>query len=241
MIEVCICIFRRYNRINDIIGDLLTQTNQNFNVNIWNNSKFELDVSSFPKERIRILGEGKNIGSQARFRMVPMTTGTPIVFFDDDEALEPDFIQYHYEQYSQFGPNCILGWFNKIFLSANYWNAVLCSPRGAEVDYIGTGGMIIDRSIFDLEQTLQCIPEPFCRVEDLYLSYIARMKYGMKLISIDKKCTIISDQKDQYGSLGEYKLRAFSLLQAAGWRLLKESCRARIYRNMRRIVRWKPF
>ena len=101
------------------------------------------------------------------------------------------FIQYHYEQYSQFGPNCILGWFNKIFLSANYWNAVLCSPRGAEVDYIGTGGMIIDRSIFDLEQTLQCIPEPFCRVEDLYLSYIARMKYGMKLISIDKKCTII--------------------------------------------------
>ena len=230
MIEVCFCIFQRPDRLPALLESLLRQTRQDFKVNIWNNSSVALDISSFPPERIRVINGKENIGSQARYRLVPHTEGNPIIFFDDDELLEPDFVQYNYEQFNHFGPRYILGWFTRIFPGSNYWDSISDSKYGTEVDYIGTGGMILDRSIFDKEETLQNIPAQFRKVEDLYLCYLAKMKYRMKLAAIEKKCSIIDDGKDQFGSLGTYKMKAFARLRSDGWKLIKDPLITRVFR-----------
>ena len=159
----------------------------------------------------------------ARFKLVLKTNGNPIIFLDDDENIEPDFVEYNFQQYKKFGSDCILGWWTKIFNKESYWVSLKGLPYGTEVDYVGTGGMIIDRRIFEKEPLLQNIPENLRRAEDLYLCYLARMKYRMKLISIEKKCSIEVDKKDQYYDIIFYKEKAFQFLRNKGWRLLIDS------------------
>ena len=82
--------------------------------------------------------------------------------------------------------------------------------------------MIIDREIFDKEPLLQNIPEQYSKVEDLYLCYLARMKYNMKMIAIKPKCRIIYDGYDQFKKIKDYKQNAFLSLRKEGWKLLKD-------------------
>lgn len=214
-------VFQRVYRVPEIIEQLNRQTIQNFNLNIWNNSGQNLAVDNFPADRLQVVDKGYNFGSQARFKLAPLTKGNPIIFIDDDEELESDFIEYMFAQYKKH-PKCILGWFTRIFNQENYWHSIPYSKEGTFVDYVGTGGMILDREIFDKEPLLQNIPEEYNKVEDLYLSYLARMKYKMHLIAVDKRCKIIIDGSDQFKQLTNYKQNAFQLLRNAGWRLLKD-------------------
>ncbi|MCK4554795.1 glycosyltransferase [Candidatus Parcubacteria bacterium] len=222
MIEVCFCVYQRHARVPDLLQQLANQTFQDFKVNIWNNSGQNLAVDNFPADRLQVVDKGYNFGSQARFRLVPLTKGNPIIFIDDDEELELDFIEYMFAQYQRYGTKYILGWFTRIFHQENYWHSTPYSKNGTPVDYVGTGGMILDREIFDKEPLLQNISEEYNKVEDLYLSYLARTKYNMELMAVDKKCKIIVDGSDQFKQLTNYKQNAFQLLRNSGWRLLKD-------------------
>lgn len=201
MIEICMCSYSRPERLPIIKKQLEAQTRQDFNFNVWDNTK-------------------DNQGSQARFRLVPKTKGNPIIFLDDDESVEPDFVDYHYQEWKK-QPNAMMGWFTRIFNKESYGDSIPYSPYGTNVDYVGTGGMVIDRRIFDEEPILQNIPEEFCKVEDLFLSYLARQK-GMRLMALAPKCKIEVDGKDQFKQLGDYKETAFRLLRERGWRLIRE-------------------
>lgn len=200
---------------------LNNQTVQNFDVLIWDNTgrKADLDIGIFPKARCHIHKSKENIGSQARFRLVPKTDGKPIIFIDDDMNLEPDFVEYNYNEYKKFGSNCILGWYSKRFEKGDYRDATGRLPYGEEADYIGTGGMILSRALFGIYDILQDLPPEFAKCEDLYLCYLAR-HFGMKLISIDAKCSIENDGLDQYKHLKKYKQTAFDILRKRDWRLL---------------------
>jgi len=220
-IEVCLLIYQRFQRLPEILKQLKAQTIQNFRVNIWNNSSEKLDVSDFPEDRIRVIYSEKNVGSQARFKLARQTTGSPIIFFDDDESLNPNFVEYHYNQYLKFGSDCILGYHTRIFDKESYWRS-RGAPYGQEVDYVATKSMIFDRRIIDEEPLLQNMPEPFIKVEDLYLCYLARTKHGMKMVKIDPASHCIADGKDQYVRLRDYKEVAFKELRKKGWRLLKD-------------------
>jgi len=218
-IEVCLLVYQRFQRLPEILKQLKAQTIQTFKVNIWNNSEEKLDVSDFPKDRITVINSEKNVGSQARWRLAKQATGNPIIFFDDDEELEPDFVEYHYNQYLKFGPKCILGWWTRTFRRERYWKS-RGAKYGQEVDYVGPGGMIMDREIFDKEPLSQNIPKLFEETECLYLGYLARMKYGMKIIKIEPKCKILVDGKDQYKNTDKEKI--FKELRKKGWRLLRD-------------------
>lgn len=200
------------------------QTLQNFRVNLWNNSSQTLDIGDFPKNRVQIINSKENLGSQARFFLVPKTTGNPIIFLDDDEVLDLDFVRYYFDQYNRFGTKCILGWWAKIFKTESYWENTF-PDFYKEADYIGTAGMILDREIFDKEPLLQNIPKEYAKCEDLYLCYLARMKYEMQLIRIKPHCKMIIDGKDQWKSIIHYNSRAFSSLRKKGWKLLREKTR----------------
>lgn len=219
MIEVCLTIYQRPYRLDEILRQLKAQTIQNFKVNIWNNDGKELDVNTFPKNRIKVINSKENIGSQARFRLAKQTIGNPIIFFDDDEELNPNFVEYHYNQYLKFGSKCILGWYTRTFDKESYWRSMRAN-YGEEVDYVGTGGMVLDRDIFDKEPLLQDIPEPFDKTEDLYLCYLARMKYGMKMIKIESAYKILTDNKNQYRIIDKEGI--FGELRKKGWWLLKD-------------------
>lgn len=225
MIEVCLCISTRIERLASIINNLKEQTNQNFHINIWNNSSLPIHHIDFPEHRTKIIHSEENLGSKARFYLAKMTKSNPIIFIDDDLILTQDFIDFFYRQYLKFGKNCILGNHVRIFNNEHYWKSMLVDTaitHNIEVDYVGTGGMILDRWIIDHEDSLQNIPEPLNRVEDLYLSYIARMKYNMTLLGIESKYEILYDGKDQFNQLYNYKQNAFQTLRNSGWKLLKD-------------------
>lgn len=219
-IEVCFLVYQRPERVPQILEKLKAQTIQNFKVNIWNNSGKVLDVSKFDKNRIQVINSKENVGSQARFKLAKKTIGNPIIFFDDDQNLNQYFVEYNYRQYLKYGPKYILGWFTRTFKAKGYWQS---SPArtGEFVDYIATKAMILDREIIDKEPLLQNIPAPFVKVEDLYLCYLARMKYKMKLVKINRYTWEKPDGKDQYPNIDKEK--AFSLLRKEGWKLLKDN------------------
>jgi len=216
-IELCFSIYQRHQRLPAILEQLKAQTVQNFNVNIWNNSGKDLDVSSFPSDRMRVVNSPTNVGPQSRFRLAKLTTGNPIIFFDDDEELSPVFVEYHYKEYQKFGPNCILGWFTRTFYQEKYWESY-GAYYGQEVDHVGLGGMVLDRAIIDKEPLLQNIPPPFGKTDDMFLSFVARMKHGMKLIKIEPVCRILVDGKDIYTTIDKESI--FRELRKKGWRLL---------------------
>lgn len=225
MIELCLCICDRIERLGKITEELKKQNNQDFAVNIWNNTTQNIKSIDFPEERTKIVNSGQHLGSKARFQLAKMTTGNPIIFIDDDEMLSTDFIDYFYSQYIKYGPNCILGCHARNFTIEHYWNSMLIDTRvnyDIEVDYVGTGGMILDRSIIDQEESLQNIPEPYDKVEDLYLSYIARMKYDMKLIAIESKDQLLRDGSYQLMTQYQYRQQAFKSLRKEGWTLLRD-------------------
>ena len=131
--------------------------------------------------------------------------------------LDKDFVEYYYNQYLKYGKNCILGWWSKTWEADDntYNSAKQHLPYGTEVDYIGSGGMVIDRSIIKNYKELQSIPTKYQQVEDLYLCYLARQR-GVKLISIEPHCRIIYDGYDQCKNLDEYKQEAFKDLIKKG-------------------------
>ncbi len=222
-IEVCFLVYQRPERVPLLLEQLKKQSIQNFKVNIWNNSDKMLDVSGFPQERIQVINSVKNEGSQARFKLAKKTTGNPIIFFDDDQDLDPSFVEYNYRQYQKFGPKCILGWFTRTFDKEKYWESKPAA-YGRQVDYIATKAMILDRDIIDKEPLLQNIPKEFVKVEDLYLCYLARMKHGMKMIKIERHTREKHDGKDQYPNID--KQEAFERLRKIGWWILKDGIKS---------------
>lgn len=242
-IEVCLAVYQRVHRIPEIVEDLKRQTNQNFKLNIWNNSGEKLDVD-FPKDRLRIVNSKENIGPVGIFRLAKESKGEIIVTFDDDEKLYDDFIDYQYQMYDE---NEVRGWFTRIFTDENSYSnsqSYKHTKVGEEVDYVGTGGLVVGRKIFDEEPKLQTIPrgEKFYPI-DLYLSYVAKMR-GMKLRRIEKKLDIISDDKDSYLKLGNKKDIALQKLRKKGFVLVNENCEVCKYTGSFKLNRtrgeWYP-
>jgi len=205
--------------VPEIIKQLKAQTEQNFTLNIWNNSDHKLEID-FPKDRLRVIESKKNVGSLARFRLAKQTKGSPIIFIDDDQYLEKDFIDSCLDEFDLYGEKTILGFFTRIFLDENYWR----NPPGdvgEEVDYVGTAGMVLDREIIDEEPLLQNIPKLYQKIEDLYLCHLARMKYGMKLRRIEARTHIIKDGLDQCDTIPKKSL--YQHLRGEGWELLRDA------------------
>jgi len=204
--------------VPEIVKQLKAQTEQNFTLNIWNNSGHKLKID-FPKSRLRVIESDENIGSQARFRLAKQTKGSPIIFIDDDQYLEKDFIDSCLDKFKEYGEKTILGFFTRIFLDDNYRG----NPKGAigeEVDYVGTAGMVLGREIIDEEPLLQNIPKLYQKIEDLYLCYLARMKHGMELRKIEARTHIIKDGLDQCDTIPKKSL--YQHLRGEGWELLRD-------------------
>lgn len=169
----------------------------------------------------KVFGDGSNHGSPARFWLPLRTSNEIIIFIDDDQLPCRDFIGYMIEEYKK-RPNAIQGQKTKIFDRESYWNVKSFGRYGEEVDYVGTGGMVLNREIFH-DNRIQEIPMKF-KKEDLWLCYIGKMFYGKPLIKIESKLKSMKDGKDQgiVNSLASQKQQFFKDLRKMGWRIIKD-------------------
>jgi len=218
MIEVCLAVYKRAERLPVLIDQLNNQTNINFRLNIWNNTGEDIGIIHLIEKKFELNifnNKKRNVGSIGRFMLVPETEGKCIIFIDDDLNLELDFIEYMYECWED-DPDSIQGWFTRVFKSS-YWDSIPYNPADSEVDYVGTGGMVLSREIFDNNPCLLTPPPEMIKVEDLWLSYIA-WKNDIKLYAVDPHCKIEVDGHDQYRDLITYKEDAFNYLLKLGWK-----------------------
>lgn len=215
-LEICMVTYKRLYRFHKTIEQLNNQTLRNWKLNVWNNSNEKIPLGVFNPDKVSIINSDSNLGSIARFHLTKYIKGDIIVFIDDDLIMEDTFLEYMYKQYRKFGKYCILGWHTRNFINNNYWEAERKAGYGSNVDYIGTGGMILNKSIFN-SPTDVLNPKPeFIQAEDLYLSYIAQ-KRDYRLKKIDAPCSIDVDGNDQYQNLIEYKQHALDELIKLGY------------------------
>lgn len=222
--SVCMCLYQRVHNLPDIIKALENQTYKKFDFCIWNNNvekrKEVAEIIVNTTLNIFIHHADKNYGSQARFWLTPKCTGNPIMFFDDDQIPHEDFVEYMLDEY-RLDPRAVKSWKSRVFTEESYWANSKGGEVGDEVDYLGTGGMVVGKELL-LDERVQNIP-PVCNsVEDLYLSFIARTFYNYSLIRIKRKVHKRKDKLNQYSKIKRQKELCFQELRKQGFTLLRD-------------------
>lgn len=99
------------------------------------------------------------------------------IFIDDDQSFNETYIE---RLWAHRKPRAYRGWFGKRFHGSSYWrefSPTVPQLRNGEAthittfQYVGTGGSIIDASIFLMNSVFRC-PGKFHSVEDLWLSHV---------------------------------------------------------------------
>ena len=224
--EICMCLWKRIKPFPKIIRALENQTHKHFTLNVWCNTNLEekkkiKELLQKSTLKYKLYGDGENHGSKARFWIAPMVKRNPIIFLDDDQIPRIDFVEYMLKMYIK-NPNSVQGWWCRTFSQDKYWGSLVKNNlETLPVDYIGTGGMILDKKIV-LDDRLQNIPDVCAKIEDLYLCYIARKFYNCRLLKISKKIKVIDDKHNQSKKLKKEKEDCFKFIRENGYLLLNE-------------------
>lgn len=212
------CVWRRVDRLARTIADLERQRGVDPSLHLWVNapdaaaevaraargSRLEIEVTVSPE----------NVGGFGRFELARGLVSHPyVVFVDDDQVLGETALETFAREAA---PRSVRGWWSWVFDDgADYWRRSRVEP-GAAADYCGTGGMVVDTSIFRDELLFACPPR-FRFVEDLWLSYVASAR-GWPLLGSAAPLAIEEDGKDQYLALADRKSELLChLVHERGW------------------------
>ena len=124
-----------------------------------------------------------------------------VIIIDDDQLFSDTWVS---DMWNKRKPETYSGWFCRKFTrhAYRYYNDTIVKFRDLidnkktditkNMHYIGTGGCIIDTSIFLPNSLLWGTPDDFdvADVEDIWLSYVCKEKYGWKL---ERTCLPISE------------------------------------------------
>jgi hypothetical protein len=211
-IAIVFCTWKRVYRLNDILDDLVKQTFKNFDVFIWNNNHNEIfNINEVVKKyelNIRIKHSEINVGGIGRFYYSKEICEDydKIIFIDDDQTLGEDVVCRMVDNHID---DSILSWWGWS-VKNNYFNRVRVI-NFKEVDYCGTGGMIVDPKIFK-HIDLKTIPKKYEFIEDLWLSFVAKYDFNYKLIGGDFNIKINNDGNDQFNKLIQLKIEFYDFL-----------------------------
>jgi GT2 family glycosyltransferase len=204
-IAVIFCTWNRVYRLENTLNDLKNQTYCDFDIFIWNNNKLEVsnieNIIKKQNKQINVHHSENNIGGIGRFVYAKEISNNydTIIFIDDDQTIGNDVIEKMVNNYKE---NTILSWWGwKI--KNDYWDRDRVFDF-SEVDYCGTGGMILNSNIFN-KIDLQKIPDKYKFIEDLWISFVAKYEYGYKLIGGNFNISINKDGNDQYIDLKPLK------------------------------------
>lgn len=207
-ILIIMCIWKRIENLDKIIFALKNQTYKNFKYVIWNNnneknSEIQNIINQYDLD-CELINSEKNVGGFGRFYAAKKYAKEykKIIFFDDDQIPLSNFIEKMNESYEN---NTIKSNHTfKINSNNDYWKRTKTSIKNNVANYCGTGGMILDSSIFLYDELFKC-PEKYLFIEDLWLSFIAQHMLNWKLEALSAPLTLLNDGKDQYIKLKQLK------------------------------------
>lgn len=193
-IDIVMCSWKRHHNLQIIINSLDEQTvSKNINLHIINNNIETKHLFTKLYSRNIKLNIAHNEYNGFGFERFLYTKNLKkqklldyIIFIDDDQIFYSDFIK---KLYSLKQPKSMITWYGKIFdrQNINYWQIDSFKTRKTQkqFDYGGTGGCIIDCSVFDDDSMLFNINNiekkySIQQIEDLWLSYIISL-YGYKI------------------------------------------------------------
>lgn len=193
-IHVVMCTWKRNKLLNTILQNQNTQTvAPRIHLHLLNNNPKEREtltaiIEQFNKTKPAITVtlkhfENKLYGFQ-RFQYIKTDllvnhVADYVIMVDDDQQFPPEWVEsiYHLRQ-----PQTYKSWWGTAFTTNNYWQKR--HTIDDKFDYGGTGGSIIDTSIFFTTTKLWNVPaDPIVyNIEDLWLSFVIRHHYGWDIL-----------------------------------------------------------
>lgn len=222
-IPVIMCAWKRIHRLRRTL-DMLAEQDVPAALYVWNNNRrqdVELDSvlarSPIPAQSIH---SSRNVGGFGRFYLARdlAQTHDAVLFVDDDQDFPPSMVT---DQLASFGPKSLAGWWAFTYRpgARSYADRERVATPFAPADYVGTGGMIADATIFTDEVLFGC-PRRYWFVEDLWLSYVARHAHGWQLRRSLGEFRFEPDDQDIDLTLVMTKVRMFRHLKRRGWRFV---------------------
>jgi GT2 family glycosyltransferase len=226
IVTIVLCTMWRIKCLPWTLACLDSQREKRFSLVIWNNNTEQRSgledvvAGARPSFPVRILHSDSNCGGIGRFLVIrnnSVDMGRPVIFVDDDQVLFPGFVS---TLLGLFRPDRVTGsWAWRFRTGGGYWDRERC-PEGEEAHYIGTGGLIFDPNLSNSEDFFSELPEPYSRVEDLWLSFYASCRLRYKLIAAPVLARQVRDGKDQFPSLRAKKTEFLHWLRSEkGWRV----------------------
>lgn len=208
-IHIVMCCWKRYHNLKKQIKMLNSQTvSRRIHLHIVNNNyeqkeKIEIIVSfcrvKYKNIKLNVSHYDNEYFGFQRFiyiRDVLMKKYILdyVIIIDDDQLFKHDWVEKLWELRK---PKIYTGWYCKKWINGNmdYWNGSVINMNDCKnntglftnVNYVGTGGSLIDTSVFRQGSPLWKIPNDLpgkvtvYNIEDLWLSYIANFRLGFRL------------------------------------------------------------
>jgi hypothetical protein len=213
LLPVIMCSWKREESFKEVVEELNLQDHQDFHLFVWNNNwqkkdYFEKILRENSKFRCSIYHSEKNIGGFGRFYFARHINSLSnfqgfCVFIDDDQKFETNTLSVFLAEVDKKKISSQWAW--KLF-SLEYYSPENKTPvyPGDNVDYCGTGGMIIDMDIFNHDDFFNC-PENYWFIEDIWLSFYANHFMGYKLTKSSTKFINGSDEHNLWEKIRHLK------------------------------------
>jgi hypothetical protein len=238
-LPVVMCLYKRVNLLKNTIECLNKQKDKNFCLYIWNNSPTtESDLINMinqyrPKFNVFGYTSDENVGGIGRFYLTRQINKEKhikyVIFVDDDELFEDNFISY---LRSVAKEKCSWNYYGKKFIKGcpyiyldkngayddklNDKNKVHVN-YGETYDYGGTGGMIIDSSLFDDDEFYYSFPKEYILVEDLWMSFYGNLFKGYNFYKARIDIKLIKDDKNTCTNIWDLKNHLLEYCRRNGW------------------------
>lgn len=186
-INVIMCTWKRLHNLKATIEDMDNQDVEgHVHLHIVNNNTGEKGtVDSIVKDtptsraKVSVAHRDNSYAGFERFNYArDNTTSQYVIMVDDDQHFPKEYIRKLYEQRS---PKTYTSWWSRKWKkNQTYWGSSSPSSGGEMrgMHYCGTGGSVIDASIFNSDSPLFNIPDVqgvnVRKIEDLWLSCVAK-------------------------------------------------------------------
>lgn len=221
-LPVVMCLWRRPDRLNDVLRLLANQdVGTPLRLILWNNDKrldnFYRTIISDAElgivESVELYSSATNVGGIGRFLSMRWLVSEgyrgPFVMIDDDEDVSPHFIS---DLMAAYRPYSIAGWWAFSYELTYYQRAEL--RAGQQATYVGTGGAVCDSVLVTSDLFFNTLPPRYLFLEDIWMSTFASWNQW-NLTKVETPVEFVARDEDQHHAIFDLKTEFSELLRSA--------------------------